>query len=217
MVDVTTWDELKLLLAELAADETEPLRAYPMPSVDEGRTPPFQISLAAWAVDVAIELDSRFGNDVVLTVGALHFPSRTLRHTPASPSEDPLIGSDEAEVSLASDGEVRTGRDLITELRIRNQALTRLELRTNGRLTAWVLDPTSRVVVGGYAGAQRVPLRIFEVDSGETILVPLLVGTASFDPTLGYAVPPGRWAMEAVLNFGVHKRRTPLLPLFVVP
>jgi hypothetical protein len=217
MVDVTTWDELKLLLVELAADERGPLRGYPMPSVDGGRTPPFQISLAAWAVDVATELDSRFGNDVVLTVGALRFPSRTLQHTRPSPSEDPLLGSDEAEVSLPSDVEVRTGRDLITELRIRNQALTKLGLRTNGKLTAWVLDPTTRAVVGGYSGAQRVPLRIFEVDSGESILVPLLVGTASFDPPLGYAVPPGHWAMEAVLNFGDHQRRTPLLPLLVVP
>jgi hypothetical protein len=127
MIGMTAWDDLKVLLTELAADEETPLRGYPMPSVDEGRTPPFQISLAAWAVDVAAELDSRFGGDVLLTVGALNFPSRTLRNPdgsiqqPPSPSIAALLTSDEAEVSLAGDVEVRSGRHLTTELRFRTR------------------------------------------------------------------------------------------------
>lgn len=223
MIVMTTWDDLKVLLTELAADETRPLRGYPMPSVDEGRTSPFQISLAAWAVDVAADLDSRFGDDVVLTVGTLHFPSRTLRNPDGSiqlqpsPSVAALLTSDEAEVSLAGDVEVRSGRHLTTELRVRNRKQTEIELRTNGHLTAQVMDPSSRAVVGGYAGPQRMPLVLFRAEPGETIVVPLLVGTDSFESTLGYAVPPGLWAMEADLDFGDRKRRTPLLPLSVVP
>jgi hypothetical protein len=223
MIGMTTWDELKVLLTEHAADQEGPLLGYPMPSVDVGRTPPFQISLAAWAVDVAAELDARFGDDVVLTVGALHFPSRTLRNPdgsiqqPPQPSAEPLLASDEAEVLLAGDVEVRSGRHLMAELRVRNRTQTGLELRTNGNVTAQVMDPSSRAVVGGYAGAQRMPLVIFRADPGESIAVPLLVGTASIDSTLGYAVPAGLWAMEADLDFGDNKRRTPLLPLSVVP
>jgi hypothetical protein len=218
MMDVTTWDELKVLLSELAADEAKPLCGYPMPSVDDGRTPPFQISLAPWAVDVAAELDARFGNDVVLTVGALPFPSRSPGVSiQPSPSVEPLLGSDEAEISLRDDVEVRTGRHLMTELRVRNRAPTKLELRTNGNLTARVVDPSSRAIVGGYAGPQTMPLVVFRADPGDFVVVPLLVGTESFEPALGYAVPPGRWAMEAILDLGGHKRRTPLLPLSVVP
>jgi hypothetical protein len=223
MIGVQTWDDLKVRLTELAVDEETPLRGYPMPSVDEGRTPPFQISLAAWAVDVAAELDARFGDDVVLTVGALHFPSRTLRNPDASirqsplPSSEALLASDEAEALLAGDVEVRSGRHTMAELRVRNRTQTGLELRTNGNLTAQVMDPLSRAVVGGYAGPQRMPLVSFRAAPGETIVVPLLVGTDSFDSTLGYAVPPGLWAMEADLKFGDRKRRTPLLPLSVVP
>jgi hypothetical protein len=223
MIGMTTWDDLKVLLTQLAGDEDKPLRGFPTPSVDEGRTPPFQISLAAWAVDIAADLESRFGDDVTLTVGALHFPSRTLRNydgsiqQPPEPSGEPLLALDEAEISVSGDIEVRSGWDLISEVRVRNQTPVKLELQTNGKLTAQVIDPSLRRVVGGYAGAQRAPLIIFRADPGETIVVPLLIGTASFDPSLGYAVPPGRWAMEAVLNFGDHKRRTPLLPLSVVP
>jgi hypothetical protein len=220
---MTTWDNLKVFLTELAADEAMPLRGYPMPSVDEGRTPPFQISLAAWAVDVAAELDSRFGDDVVLTVGTLCFPSGTLRNPdgsiqqPPSPSVAAPLTSDEAEVSLAGDVEVRSGRHLTAELRVRNRSQAELELRTNGKVTAQVVDPSTRAVVGGYAGPQRMPLVIFRAEPGETIVVPLLVGTDSFEFTLGYAVPPGLWAMETDLDLGDHKRSTPLLPLTVVP
>jgi hypothetical protein len=94
---MSSWDELRLVLAELVADESRPLRTYPMPDVDKGRTPPFHISLAPWAVEVAAQLDARFGEDVVLTVGALHFPSRTLRNhadsirQSSSPAKDPLL------------------------------------------------------------------------------------------------------------------------------
>jgi hypothetical protein len=79
------------------------------------------------------------------------------------------------------------------------------------------MEPSTRAVVGGYAGPQRVPLVPFRAGPGETIVVPLLVGTDYFESTLGYAVPPGLWAMETDLDFGDRKRRTLLLPLSVVP
>jgi len=53
---VGIWDDVKVVLAQLAADESKPLRGYPMPEVDRGRTPPFHIRLAPWAVDVAAQL-----------------------------------------------------------------------------------------------------------------------------------------------------------------
>jgi hypothetical protein len=196
MVVVTTWDELKVLLTELAADEDRPLRGYPMPSVDEGRAPPFQISLAAWAVEVAAELDSRFGDDVVLTVGTLRFPSQTLRNPDGSiqpqpsPSEAALLTPDEAEVSLAGNVEVRSGRHLTTELRVRNREQAEIELRTNGHLTAQIMDPSSRTVVGGYAGPQEMPLFLFRAEPGETIVVPLLAVPTPSSPRSATRFPP---------------------------
>ncbi|MGH2719381.1 MAG: hypothetical protein ACRDJU_12495 [Actinomycetota bacterium] len=63
---------------------------------------------------------------------------------------------------------------------------------------------------------QTLPLIYFRAGSGETVAVPLLVGTASFDATLGYAVPPGRWAMDVVVDLGDRGRfRTPPLPVVV--
>jgi hypothetical protein len=69
-------------------------------------------------------------------------------------------------------------------------------------------------------GAQQLPLVIFRVPPGQTGQVPLLIGTASFMPRLGYTIPPGDWGIQATLTLGPHsrdspRRRTPILPLTV--
>lgn len=47
--------------------------------------------------------------------------------------------------------------------------------------------------------------------------IPLLVGTASIDPALGYTVPPGDWAVRATLRMADGTQlSTPLLPLTVI-
>ena len=75
-------------------------------------------------------------------------------------------------------------------------------------------------MVGGFSGAQTLPLITFRVVPGETERIPLLIGTASFRPALGYAVPAGQWGIQADLTFGVGPeasvRRTPILPLTIV-
>jgi hypothetical protein len=84
-------------------------------------------------------------------------------------------------------------------------------------VTAVVVEPGTSEVVGGFAGAQHLPLVRFQVEPGESTPIPMLVGTASIAPRLGYAVPPGRWAIEVRLNLGDRGWfRTPLVPLTVI-
>jgi hypothetical protein len=72
-------------------------------------------------------------------------------------------------------------------------------------------------VAGRYTGGQRLALVVFRVAPGKTERIPLLVGTSSYDPALGYAVPPGRWALFAVLRLEDGRRlKTPLLGVTVV-
>lgn len=70
-------------------------------------------------------------------------------------------------------------------------------MNTNGNLTAAIVDPDTGAKVGGYAGAQHMPLVVFTVEPTKTVRIPLLVGTASYDPNLGYTVPPGTWQLTA--------------------
>jgi hypothetical protein len=71
---------------------------------------------------------------------------------------------------------------------------------TNGQVTAQVVDPRTRAVVGGFAGGQILPGVYFRAAPGETVVVPVLVGTASFLPDVGYAIPAGEWAIQVVLE-----------------
>jgi len=85
---MAAWDELKVVLARLRDEQPGVLMQYPMPEVDEGRVPPFEIHLAPWATATAGELYRQFGDDVDLTVGALPYPpGRPPRPQPASPAD----------------------------------------------------------------------------------------------------------------------------------
>jgi len=79
------------------------------------------------------------------------------------------------------------------------------------------VDPVTHEVVGGFSGSIPLPLVTFRAARGEEVEIPLLVGTASFVPALGYSVPPGQWDMVADLDLGEGQRvRSPTVALTIV-
>jgi hypothetical protein len=218
---VTVWDELRAVLARLADERPGALVEYPMPEVDEGRQPPFMITLAPWAVATAEELHRQFGSDVDLIVGALPYPPG--RHPLRSPAPAELPEHlDPQEIAAELDGPavVSSGQTLHHGLLVRNRTDRELQLSTNGQVTATVVDLQTGATVGGFAGFQATVLVTFRVAPGKTGRVPLVIATASFVPRLGYAVPPGEWGVRAVLVLGsdpqsAPRRRTPVLPLTI--
>jgi hypothetical protein len=221
MGGIAVWDKLKVALVRLRDEQPGTLLGYPMPEVDEGREPPFELHLAPWATAAAGELDREFGDDVRLIVGALPYPPD--RHakeapTPGTPAE--LLNQREVIAELDGPAVVKAGRTLRHGLLLRNLTERELNVATNGQVTATVVDPESGATVGGFAGAQHMPLIGFTVPPGRTERIPLLIGTASFRQQLGYTVPAGEWGVQAVLTLGRHPdwsyRRTPILPLTIV-
>jgi hypothetical protein len=215
---MATWDELKIILARLEDADPGPLNSWPGPQDDTGRQPPFQIELAPWAVDVAADLHARFGADVELRVGALQYPQRTLAGSPGGWPDAPLPEADPAEIEIALDGplRIRSGHAALHGLLVGNHGTRELQVQTSGELIATVVDPASGQPVGGYSGAVTAMLKTFTVAPGATERIPLLVGTASFVPDLGYAVPPGEWGVQANLVPAAGAAvRTPVLPLTI--
>ena len=211
---MTVWDELKVVLARLRDEQLGALMLYPMPEVDEGRQPPFVIRLAPWAAATAAELHQQFGDDVELTVGALPYPPgrQPPRPPAAGPAPDLL---DPHDIAVA-----RSGHNLLHGLLLRNLTGRELQIATNGQVTATVVDPHTGEVAGGFSGMQNRPLIMFNVAPGQTGRIPLLIGTASCTPRLGYAIPPGDWGIYATLTLGSplrdsSRRRTPVLPLTI--
>ena len=62
---------------------------------------------------------------------------------------------------------------------------------TNGALTAHVVDPHG----GRIVGAQSMPRVTYTLRYRQPLRTPMVVGTASYEPELGYAVLPGQWAL----------------------
>lgn len=218
---MAVWDELKVVLVRLRDQQPGTLTRYPMPDVDEGGQPPFTIWLAPWAAAAAEELHEQFGDDIELTVGALPYPPgrRPPRPAAAGPPPD-LLDPHEIAAELAGPAVVSSGHTLRHGLLLRNLTARELQIATNGQVTAIVVDPHTGEVVGGFAGFHSLPLIIFRVPPGQTGQVPLLIGTASRTPRLGYAVPPGDWGIQATVTLGPHprdspRRRTPILPLTI--
>jgi hypothetical protein len=218
---MAAWDELKVVLVRLRDEQPGALTSFPMPEVDKGRVPPFMIRLAPWAAAVAEDLHRQFGDDVELTVGALPYPPGPQRRTrPATTPPPDLLDPREVTAKLDGPAVVRSGHTLRHSLLVRNLSGRELQIATNGQVTAAVVDPQTGDVVGGFSGAQALPLVIFRMTVGATEWIPLLIGTASFTPRLGYVVPAGEWGIQATLTLGPEprdspRRRTPILPLTI--
>lgn len=214
-----TWAELRQVLDHLASRDERPLQGWPDPRVAD-RQPPFRIQLAPWASEIAAELHDRFGQDVDLTVGALHYPERQKiwpgGAPPPPPAPVPPLPVDQLSVSLDAPVVVASGDTLSSHLRVHNHGLSPEAVVTNGTITSRIVDPATGQVVGGYAGARILPRVVFEIAPAQSKLIPLLVGTASGVSELGYAIPPGNWALDAVLQLQAGSFRTPPLPMTIV-
>jgi hypothetical protein len=156
---------------------------------------------------------------VSLRVGALPYPPQ------AEPWDQPRLREpialdhalDGIQMSLDGPLAVKSGASVEHGLLVTNKTSTEMKVDTNGKLTAQIVDLHDGSHVGGASGAQRMPLVRFEVGPGETTRIPLLVGTASYVPHLGYTIPPGHWGLTVDLDlFGRAKVRSPVLVFEVV-
>jgi len=196
---MTVWDEVKLALLDLQG--TGALTVYPDPGGTDARQPPIDITLASWATDAAEDLHRRFGADVKLVVGSVPYPMTRRRETTtrARPAIDPADPS-EFRFELEGKAQVRSGRHITTGLRVHNLTAAAITVRTTGSVPAPVVNPATGDHVGGYSGYGPAPLVQFAVPAGGSVVLPLLIGTASSRPELGYAVPAGEWAVSADLK-----------------
>jgi hypothetical protein len=218
MRTLAIWDSLRVTLSRIRDENPAALAGCPDLLVDRADRLPFPIELAPWATDVAAELDGSFGAAVELRVGFLQFPQLPQRALAAGPGPEPAAdtGVTEVRVALEADLVLRSGHSGRVGLLRHNLGSAQIQLVTNVSLTAVLVDPITREAVGGFSSAQVLPMVTFSAAPGGAVRVPLLVGTASLVPDLGYAIPPGQWAMRTTLQLVSGRRlRTPTLPLTV--
>jgi hypothetical protein len=217
-------DQLEVRRSPRTAREVEEIRAEIM-SAYEGRWHGMGngkgvVHVRLWAdqVEAAAEIHRRYGDAVEIDLGSLPYPDPFALRSGrlVSPAEAPLPPSlpDGVRLSLPDDFTVRSGANAHTVLSVRNDTAEEVKAMSNGTLFPPVVEPGTGTAVGGYAGAMTLQLVIHSVAPGAGEDIPVVVGTASFRPEVGWAVPPGRWALAFALQAGgVHGRR--LLPLEV--
>ena len=216
---LTAWEDLRHYLIRLRQSQPGVLEQYPTPTPGY-RRPPVRIYLAATGEATAAELDARYGDFVSLYVGALPYPLPPGHpaHHLATERNPGTATVDPARISVALDGPltIRRGESATHALRLTNLGTDEVTLSTNGRLTASVVDAATGATVGGFAGAQTAPLVTFTAGPGLTIRIPLLVGTASYRPGLGHALPAGPWHLTVPLVLaGRTNLVTPPLPFTI--
>jgi hypothetical protein len=198
-----TWERLRHDLSRLQDARPRALQQYPTP--DPGyRRPPVEIHLAADAESTAADLHNTYGDFVSLRVGALPYPLTAEAPGPPARSrrtERDTVSPAEMRIALETPLTLRSGQTTAHAVLLTNLSDNDIRVHTNGHLTADIVNDTG-TTVGGYTGAQHLPLVIFTALPSDTVRIPVLVGTASYSPELGYAIPAGTWHLTAPMNLG---------------
>lgn len=177
-------------------------------SVGQG-TGPIEVVLKETEEALAAELAARYGDAVRLRVGLLPYPISTATSVCSEPiGADPPPGLD---VAIDPPAAPLTRNGLAQpafEIRLTNVGEAPVQFATGAaRGTILDLDGT---VVGSSAniGSDDVGIMI-DLAPGASSTMPGLVGLASCDPRLGYALPPGEYQLVATLS-AVDAASTPI-------
>jgi hypothetical protein len=179
---------------------------------------PFEVRLVASAQQLAAELHRRFGAAVQLTVGALSFPDASARPFQRAPRRPLPVADELLDFRCELDGPLTivSGATVSHAVLLTGSMSDPVSVQTNGTLTAEVVDPSDGRIVGGFVGAQSMPLVEFPLRYQRPVRIPLLVGTASYEPALGYTVPPGQWALTVDIRLSDRRTlSTPSMPFVV--
>lgn len=210
------WESLRVDLRRLREESPGALRVFPVPD-RERREPPFYIELAAWATDIAAMLNAKYGSLVDLRVGAMTFPARQLWVSEYSLQfQGEPAASVGLDVELVSALTVRTGRFTRADVLVTNRGARRQVLATAGDLVSAVTDSSGRVV-GLYVGPHTAARVEFWIEPHQSSPVPVLIGTASVVPDLGYAVPPGQWWLLIAMHTDSGVKLSAPLELTITP
>lgn len=157
------------------------------------------IELGADGLSVAEDLHRHYGDRVELTVGARSYPPRdedancpALADNDAPPGLTARVVVDQAPARAGAYGRGR--------IIVRNGADHAQHVSTGEPQVGRVLAPDSRRVVGVFVGGIKGVGAGKRLAPGEEMDLTLLFGTASCDPALGYALPPGEYDLVAEVD-----------------
>lgn len=157
-----------------------------------------RVTLPADQVALAGELRERYGDAVELTIGALAYPIEDATSVCPEPPTGRQLPGLSVEIVAPSGPISAPGMqtaDLVVTLSNTGESPIRFE---SGAATGTILDAEGQVVNADVMGTAGVGIPV-DLAPGATTELPLSVSTVSCDPALGYALPPGDYALIAAI------------------
>lgn len=201
-------------LADLRTDGT-PVHAMGVTLIDPGLgvkvTDPrcrALIHLDGRAEALAAKLHERFGATLEIKLGALPYPLREdhevrERRPPAVTADNPGI---DVELRLTTPA-VASGHDARGSLLMSNVTGRPFSFSTGVSLVGVLVDPVRDVVVGTSTALWPLVALGHRLPPHETRSMPVVIGTTSCDPSLGYVLPPGVYNAMVGLDIDLSSGR----------
>ena len=167
------------------------------------------VQLRADGISIAEQIHATYGELVKIQVGFLPYPDRTSADIDCSAilkdivTDTPLRATARLETAR-----VVTGADFGGTVTVTNRGADVVEFESGDPMTAVIYRRGTDQVVGAYDGGIGGVGTGGTLQPGGTLDIGVLGGTASCDPTLGYALPPGLYDVRVPVDQYAHPDAT---------
>lgn len=163
------------------------------------------VQLRADGVAIAEQIQAQYGPYVTIQVGFLPYPDPGSAGTGCSAMFSDIITNTPLRVTARLDSaRVATGADFHGMVTITNGGADVVAFESGDPMTAVVYRRGTDQVLGAYEGGIGGVGTGGSLEPGGTIDIGVLGGTASCDPSLGYAVPPGLYDVRVPVEQYAH-------------
>jgi hypothetical protein len=201
--ELTLQERTAIDLQELQQEIVDLAQPFLLSAGSGGGSGVIEVGLRANGEDMARQLVERYGDAVHVTVGLLSYPDRTRPDglTTCSPAMGSLREDTPLRATLVlGSSTVKSGADFQATVRVVNLGIGDFDFQSGSPATALVYAPHGTEAIGAYtSGIAGVGLGQI-LGPLESVDVDVVGGTASCDPALGYALPPGQYEVRAVVD-----------------
>jgi hypothetical protein len=169
------------------------------------------IQLRAPFETLATRLHQEYGSSLEITLGHKLFPPERITDPQPVALPTATITVPGLELTIAMDvARVAAGEGPRGGVIFSNRGHHQIVGMTGAELTGGIRATGEDRMAGDFAGFTFLTGRSITLDTGESTVVPLRVGTASRLPDASYVIPPGRY--EVVAAVGYHPSDGPTVP-----
>ena len=164
-------------------------------------TSPGHLRLRAPFAELAAELHREYGDSLEITVGHKPFPPEVIGDCRPVPLPIATVTVPGLELTVVVDqAHVVPGEDAEGRVVFANCGPLRIEGLT-GVLAGGVRNDREGFLAGAFSGMLTMQGLGIQLGPGESMELPLIIGTASVLPDPSYVVPPGRYEVVAAVPF----------------